>query len=157
MITLGIDPGQSGGLALVEDGGFIAGIRMPTIKYRNKMIVDLTRVKQMCYRYRDIAPKSIANVCIEQVNAMPKQGVSSSFQFGRSYGAIEAWAFTLGCKVEHVTPAVWKKHFGLTKSKQASLDMARIKFGDNDLWKVKANDGIAEAALLALYLQNKLG
>jgi hypothetical protein len=53
--------------------------------------------------------------------------------------------------VNWVTPQKWKKHFSLSSDKAASLDRARLEFGASSLWTVKANDGIAEAALIALY------
>ena len=88
---------------------------------------------------------------IEKVHAMPRQGVTSSFQFGRSFGGIETLGYLFSKRVDYVAPAIWKKFLGLGPSKKESLDLARLKFGDSDLWNVKSNDGIAEAALLTLY------
>ena len=97
------------------------------------------------YKYKiDIA-------IIEKVHAMPRQGVTSSFQFGRSFGGIESLCYIFAKRVDYVAPAIWKKSLGLGSSKKESLDLARLKFGDSDLWNVKSNDGIAEAALLTLY------
>ena len=86
---------------------------------------------------------------------MPRQGVTSSFQFGRSFGAIETLAYLLSKRVDYVAPAVWKKHLGVGASKKDSLDLARLKFGNNDIWNKKTNDGIAEASLLVLYWISK--
>ena len=52
-------------------------------------------------------------------------------------------------------PAIWKKSMGLGPSKKESLDLARLKFGESDLWNIKSNDGIAEAALLTLFWLEK--
>ena len=82
---------------------------------------------------------------------MPRQGVTSSFQFGRSFGALEALAYLLSKRVDYVAPAVWKKYLGIGPAKQDSLDMARLKFGNKEVWEKKSNDGIAEASLLGLY------
>ena len=60
---------------------------------------------------------------------MPRQGVTSSFQFGRSFGALETLAYLLAKRVDYVAPVVWKKYLGIGSSKQDSLDMARLKFG----------------------------
>ena len=88
---------------------------------------------------------------IEKVHAMPRQGVTSSFQFGRSFGGIEALSYIYTKRVDYIAPAVWKKSLGLGSSKKDSLDLARLKFGKLDFWDLKSNDGIAEAALLALF------
>ena len=88
---------------------------------------------------------------IEKVHAMPRQGVTSSFQFGRNFGGIETLSYLFSKRVDYVAPAIWKKSLGLGSSKKESLDLARLKFGNSDLWNVKSNDGIAEAALLTLY------
>jgi len=144
VLILGVDPGQNGGLALVEDGVLVNGIRMPTLKHRQKKVIDAGEV-MMFLRGR------LGLIVIESVHAMPKQGVSSSFQFGRSFGAIEALMQLQGAPIVYVTPSVWKKALGLSSDKQASIDAAHLRFGDpaRRLIRYKADDGIAEAALLA--------
>ena len=92
---------------------------------------------------------------IEKVHAMPRQGVTSSFQFGRSFGSLETLAYLLSRRVDYVAPVVWKKYLGVGSSKKDSLDMARLKFGNNKVWDKKTNDGIAEASLLVLYWISK--
>ena len=92
---------------------------------------------------------------IEKVHAMPKQGVTSSFQFGRSFGGIETLSYICSKRVDYVAPVVWKKHMGIGSSKKDSLDLARLKFGSSDIWMKKSNDGIAEASLLTLYWLEK--
>ena len=86
---------------------------------------------------------------------MPRQGVTSSFQFGRSFGAIEALSYLYTKRVDYVAPAVWKKTLGLGTAKKDSLDMARLKFGKLSYWDLKSNDGIAEASLLTLFWIDK--
>ena len=140
MNVLGIDPGKSGGLAVVSREinslpKIIFAIKMPTLQINNKKIIDIS--------------------VIEKVHAMPRQGVTSSFQFGRSYGAIEGLCQILSSRIDYVAPVVWKKAMGLDSSKQASLDLARMKFGESNLWQKKSNDGIAEAALLCLFWLEK--
>jgi crossover junction endodeoxyribonuclease RuvC len=153
MMTIGIDCGQTGGIAIVEDGKFIDGIRMPIIKrgkWKHVDVCALTRWELGIPPYRD---DELPTFVIESVHAMPAQGVSSSFAFGRATGAVEAWAMAYGLPVEWVSPAKWKKAMGLSSDKQASLDACKLHFGANKLWDVKANDGIAEAALIALWWQ----
>lgn len=145
-MIVGIDPGKSGGIAAVGDNGkFIDGIRMPIIKHGKRDVVDTRKLSMW------VDHTALTCVVIEQVHAMPGQGVSSMFNFGRHTGAVEGWALEWKCPVYWVTPAKWKKHFGLSKDKRASLDRAVLEFGWDKRWDVLANDGIAEAALLALY------
>lgn len=157
MIIVGIDSGQTGGIAAVgPDGGLLGTLRMPLIVIKKKQAFDLRAAHKWLHTVTTIHAGAPLEFVIEQVWAMPKQGVSSSFQFGRMYGGVEAWAVGTGMPVHHVTAAVWKKALGLTSNKQQSLDMARLKFGDSPLWAVKRNDGIAEAALLADYWRGKM-
>jgi crossover junction endodeoxyribonuclease RuvC len=152
MITIGIDCGQTGGVAIVEDGNFIKGTRMPIIKRGKWKHVDICALVDWAHRTVLFNIEELTFV-IEGVHAMPAQGVSSSFAFGRATGAVEAWAMSYGQPVEWVSPAKWKKAMGLSSDKQASLDACKLHFGANKLWDVKANDGIAEAGLIALWWQ----
>lgn len=146
---LGVDPGQSGGLAIIHGGRLVKGIRMPVVEIRGKKILDARAVDDWwgdCIKPFDVA-------VIEAVHAMPGQGVSSTFQFGRMLGAIESLVYAVGSPVHYVTPAAWKRALGLGTSKQGSIDLAKIRFGSqaDQLLKFKADDGIAEAALMAAY------
>ena len=150
MLVLGIDPGSSGGLALVENNlnalpKIILALRMPTVTIYGKKIIDTKKIA------RELQDHPIEVTIIEKVHAMPKQGVTSSFQFGRNFGGIETLSYLYSNRVDYVAPAIWKKSLGLGTSKKESLDLARLKFGDSELWHLKSNDGIAEAALLTLF------
>lgn len=155
MRILGVDPGQAGGLAIVHGGRLVKGTRMPIVKIRGKAQVDARAV----VRWWDdcLVPFDVA--VIEAVHAMPRQGVSSSFQFGRMLGGIEALVYSTGARVEYVAPAAWKKAMGLSTEKQASIDAAKLMFGSaaDELLKHKADDGIAEAGLIAAYWRDKVG
>lgn len=153
MRVLGVDPGQSGGLAVVHNGRLVKGIRMPVIKHNGKALIDARAV----VRWWDdcLIPFDVA--VIEAVHAMPGQGVSSSFQFGRMLGGIESLVYSTGARVEYVTPAKWKRDMGLKSDKQASIDAAKLRFGSiaDELIRHKADDGIAEAALIAVNYFNQ--
>ena len=150
MLILGIDPGSSGGLAVVENNlnalpNIVLALRMPTITIYGKKIIDTKKIAKELKNYEiDIS-------IIEKVHAMPRQGVTSSFQFGRNFGGIETLSYLFSKRVDYVAPAIWKKSLGLGPSKKDSLDLARLKFGESNLWNIKSNDGVAEAALLALF------
>lgn len=149
MRILGVDPGAMGGLAIVHGGRLVKGTRMPVVELRGKKQVDARAVVEW---WSDcMVPFDVA--VIEAVHAMPKQGVSSTFQFGRMLGAIESLVYAVGSPVHYVTPAAWKRALGLGSSKQGSIDLAKIRFGSqaDQLLKFKADDGIAEAALMAAY------
>lgn len=149
-MIIGIDPGKSGGVAAVGAGGeWLGGMRMPTLKHGKRELVD---VRRLAYWGLDVvASHGVLHIVIEQVSAMPGQGVTSMFNFGRHTGSVESWALQWNVPVHWVTPARWKKSFGLSRDKRASLDRARLEFGGDPLWDVLANDGIAEAGLIALW------
>ena len=154
MIILGIDPGSSGGIAIIENKinslpKIIYASRMSVVSQFGKKIVDVQKISYQLKQY------NIDVSIIEKVHAMPRQGVTSSFQFGRSFGGIEALCYLHSKRVDYVAPATWKKNLGLGSSKKDSLDMARLKFGNLEFWNIKSNDGIAEAALLTLFWLNK--
>ena len=154
MIIMGLDPGTSGGISIIETKQnklpeIIFFLKMPIISMFGKKIVDTKSL------YDSLKIYKIDLSIIEKVHAMPRQGVTSSFQFGRSFGSLETLAYLLSKRVDYVAPVVWKKYLGVGASKRDSLDMARLKFGENEVWKKKTNDGIAEASLLVLYWISK--
>ena len=149
-MILGIDPGAKGGVALLgDDLKLRVACRMPVVEYRGKRAFDPNGFEDFFGDH--VFGRDLRQVVIEQVHAMPGQGVSSTFQFGRLFGGVETMAMYLKAPMTYVTPSVWKKHFGLGQSKRASLDMCKLRFGNRDIWNVLANDGIAEAALIALW------
>jgi hypothetical protein len=81
---------------------------------------------------------------------MPAQGIASAFQFGVGFGSLLGVLQALHIRIELVTPAVWKRSYGLGKDKHASLHKARLLFPTADLHLAK-HDGRAEALLLAHY------
>ena len=144
---MGIDPGLSGGVAVLRSMPigveWIDGKRMPTHVVGSKTHVKARDLQQFIQHWNPDV------IVIEQVNAMPKQGVSSTFTFGMAYGAVCALADAYAVPVEFVTPRRWKDKLGLSNDKRASLDAASRFWPDAVDWSVKANDGIAEAALIA--------
>ena len=165
---IGIDPGVSGGLAHihVHNGKmtYLSGMRMPVRQLGPKVTVVDALAAVRWFQDEQIATSwaefkipfnGVDAIVLERVSSMPGQGVASTFTFGRAMGAIEAVAQVMAhdfeCRVNYASPSVWKKAMHLSKNKQASMDMAMHVFGHNDLWKVKANDGIAEAALMAAW------
>ena len=125
MIIMGLDPGVSGGISVIETKQnklpkILYSLKMPVVSMYGKKIVDTIKV------YESLSSYKIDISIIEKVHAMPRQGVTSSFQFGRSFGAIETLAYLLSKGVDYVAPAVWRKHLGVGASKKDSLDLARL-------------------------------
>jgi len=99
-----------------------------------------------------LSGSSAAFVVLEQVHAMPKQGVTSSFHFGQGYGALQGIVGAFGLPVTLVRPQLWKKALGLNSEADKSLALARELYpaAANHL-KRKRDHNRAEALLLAHY------
>lgn len=141
---LGIDPGVTGAVAFYfpETPGRIAVDDVPVAGGE----ISAPHLASLIRRY---APTMAV---IEKVAAMPKQGVVSVFNFGRSYGDVRGVVGALNIPLHFVTPQKWKKHFGLTSDKDLSRMLAIRMFPSvADHFKLKKHDGRAEAALIALY------
>lgn len=144
-VTVGVDPGKSGAIALLDSYGQLVTIYdMPV----TGNIVSAQLLAGLDFWGLD----DFGTVVIEDVHAMPKQGVSSSFSFGRSLGAVEGVFAGAGRPITYVSPAKWKRALGLTADK----GMARRRAVE--LWPAKASmfarvkdDGRAEAALIAYW------
>lgn len=145
MIICGIDPGLTGALAWVcNEGTVLIDIAdMPTMEVLTKKKINAASLtKLLDARLPDL-------VIIEQVGAMPGQGVSSMFNFGYSAGLLEGVCTAMGLPVRMVRPATWKRQAGVPSDKGACRLMAQRYWpGANYFSRVK-DDGRADAALLA--------
>jgi len=96
MIWIGVDPGVSGAIAVIRESGDVETIRF-TETWHDIVdwLQDETELRQ-------------CKAVLEQVHAMPKQGVSSTFKFGRMYGAAEMLLVAAAIPYETVTPAKWQ-------------------------------------------------
>lgn len=152
MIIMGVDPGIRGGLAVVavEDGvapRLVEAVDVPVIGTNAKERVDAIAIRAW------ISKHDIQHAFIERAQAMPKQGSSSGFKYGRAVGAIEAAIALSGIPVTIVEPSVWKRFHKLPgKEKEASRQRALEIFpASYALLARKLDHGRAEAALVALY------
>jgi crossover junction endodeoxyribonuclease RuvC len=142
MIYIGIDPGKNGGIALLSNvSDFI-----DTFVYSEDAILEV--LKQ--------ASKYVDKICyLEQVHAMPKQGVTSTFNFGMNFGFIQGVLKAYGIPYELVTPQKWKKEFSCTSDKNTSIEVCKRLFPTVNLKATdrckKDHDGMAEALLIAEY------
>ena len=150
MMLIGIDPGYSGAITLYwPAAGDIEVHDMPTLKNaKGKAVLDMHGILEILEPEGD--GQRIAY--IEQVSAMPGQGVSSMFRFGEQYGALQMALAATKTPTHYVTPAVWKKHFGLSREKGVSRGLAMQRFpAFAETFKRVKDDGRAEATLIALY------
>jgi crossover junction endodeoxyribonuclease RuvC len=120
MLIIGIDPGISGSICFFKDGNIIDVIEMPTMAEgkKNKRQVNGAQIyNEICNRVNKIDKQNI-RVIIEQVSAMPGQGVTSMFNFGQSFGILKGICSAMQLPVYFIRPAKWKKYFGLINSEK---------------------------------------
>ena len=124
MRIIGIDPGLSGGIAILEDNKIKILFDMPVMPdgKKNKRQLNSALLVKLIKDNIEILENTI--MVVEQVNAMPGQGVTSMFNFGQTFGAIKGICAALGLPIFLVRPAKWKKHFELINS---SKDASRTK------------------------------
>jgi len=126
MLIIGIDPGITGAICFFKDGEVYDIIEMPNMAEgkKNKRQINSTQIyNEISSRIEGIPKKNIA-VVIEQVSAMPGQGVTSMFNFGQSFGAIKGICSAMQLSTHFVRPAKWKKYFNLIKCEK---DASRTK------------------------------
>lgn len=145
MITIGIDPGVNGAIAFMENGYFLSVHDMPLIKEGNKNQVDPYALARI------IRSRKVTSANVEKVGAMPGQGVTSMFNFGRSYGVILGTLGAMNIYTNLVRPAEWKTKFDLIKKeKDASRILAQELFPLAPLSR-KKDHGRADAMLIGLF------
>ena len=126
MLIIGIDPGISGAICFFENGEIKDVIDMPVMaegKKNKKQINGSQIFNEISTRIKNYKSENI-NVVIEQVSAMPGQGVTSMFNFGQSFGVIKGICSAMQLSMYFVRPAKWKKYFNLINSQK---DASRTK------------------------------
>ena len=124
MRILGIDPGLSGAIAILEDKKVVGIFDMPVMAEGKKNKRQLNSAQLVNIIKENIGNNDETAVVVEQVNAMPGQGVTSMFNFGQTFGAIKGVCAALELPIFFVRPSKWKKHFELINS---SKDSSRTK------------------------------
>jgi len=124
MRIIGIDPGLSGGIAILEDNKIKELFDMPVMPDGKKNKRQLNSALLVKLIKDNIESLENTIMVVEQVNAMPGQGVTSMFNFGQTFGAIKGICAALGLPIFLVRPAKWKKYFELINS---SKDASRTK------------------------------
>ena len=126
MLIIGIDPGLSGSICFFEDGKILDVIEMPTMTdgKKNKKQVNGSQIYNEILKVFTKVENKNVRVVIEQVSAMPGQGVTSMFNFGQSFGILKGICSAMQLPMYFVRPAKWKKYFGLINSEK---DASRTK------------------------------
>ena len=155
MLIIGIDPGISGSICFMKNGKIIEVVEMPTMTEgkKNKRQVNGAQIcNEILQRIRDNQKENI-RVVIEQVSAMPGQGVTSMFNFGQSFGILKGICSAMQLPMYFVRPAKWKKYFGLINSEKGASRTKAIEmfpyFSSNLSKKKDINK--ADAILIASF------
>ena len=124
MKIIGIDPGLSGAIAILQNNKVLNLFDMPVMAEGKKNKRQLNSAQLVNILKDNTKSNAEIAVVVEQVNAMPGQGVTSMFNFGQTFGAIKGVCAALALPIFFVRPSKWKKHFELINS---SKDSSRTK------------------------------
>ena len=158
MLIIGIDPGISGSICFFEDGLIKDVIEMPTMTdgKKNKKQVNGSQIfNEISERIKKIDKRNI-KVVIEQVSAMPGQGVTSMFNFGQSFGILKGICSAMRLSMYFVRPAKWKKYFNLINSEKDASRTRAIEifpYFSTELSR-KKDSNKADAVLIASFFYN---
>ena len=154
MFIIGIDPGISGSICFFEDGKILEVIEMPVMTEgkKNKKQVNGAQIYNEFLKRINNKDDEI-RVVIEQVSAMPGQGVTSMFNFGQSYGILKGICSAMQLPMFFVRPAKWKKYFNLINSQKDASRTRAIEifpYFSTQLSK-KKDSNKADAILIASF------
>ncbi len=124
MIVVGIDPGLNGAIAVLQDKKVLSITDMPVMADGKKNKRQLNNAQLAEILRKNTSEEDEISIVVEQVNAMPGQGVTSMFNFGQTFGAIKGVCAALQLPIFFVRPSKWKKYFELINS---SKDASRTK------------------------------
>ena len=159
MLIIGIDPGISGSICFFMDGRVINVINMPTMTEgkKNKKQVNgaqvYNEISNQVKKFESRDKSRNIRVIIEQVSAMPGQGVTSMFNFGQSFGILKGICSAMQLPMYFVRPAKWKKYFNLINSEKDASRTRAIEifpYFSSQLSK-KKDANKADAILIANY------
>tara|TARA_Y100000590_G_C15368070_1_gene881472 strand:+ start:74 stop:553 length:480 start_codon:yes stop_codon:yes gene_type:complete len=156
MIIIGIDPGVSGAISILENKKVLEIFEMPTMidGKKNKRQVNGSQLANIIKETLDSNKETI--VVVEHVNAMPGQGVTSMFNFGQSFGVVKGVCSALSIPIYFVRPTKWKKHFNLIKTHKDASRTKVIEIYPNISSKLsrKKDSNKADAILIARYFND---
>lgn len=152
-MILGVDPGFTGALCLVAgpiaSPSIVGAWRVPLDKRKGKPSIDTVQLVAI------VGTTSMVHGCrraiVEDVGAMPGQGVVSMFRFGLVTGLLRGVIAASGMSTMLIRPAAWKAAFRLSAEKECARRLASSLFGSDRWWPKKSDHGLAEAALLGYF------
>ena len=154
MLIIGIDPGISGSICFFENGKILEVIEMPVMTEgkKNKKQVNGAQIYNE-FSKRINSKDNEIRVVIEQVSAMPGQGVTSMFNFGQSFGILKGICSAMQLPMYFVRPAKWKKYFNLINSEKDASRTKAIEIFPyfSDKLSKKKDGNKADAILLASF------
>ena len=155
MLIIAIDPGISGSICFFEDGKILDVVEMPTMieGKKNKKQANGAQIYNEILKRINKTDKKNIKVIIEQVSAMPGQGVTSMFNFGQSFGILKGICSAMQLSMYFVRPAKWKKYFNLINSEKDASRTKAIEifpYFSSNLSK-KQDSNKADAILIASY------
>ena len=158
MLIVGIDPGITGSICFFEDGKIIDVVEMPNMAEgkKNKRQVNGAQIyHEISKRIKNLEKKDI-KVVIEQVAAMPGQGVTSMFNFGQSFGVLKGICAAMQIPMYFVRPAKWKKYFNLINSEKDASRTKAIEIFPHFSTQLsrKKDSNKADAILIASFYEN---
>jgi|TARA_B110000438_G_C15773640_1_gene633049 crossover junction endodeoxyribonuclease RuvC len=153
MKIIGIDPGLSGAIAILEQKKVKDIYDMPVMPEGKKNKRQLNSAQLVKLIKDNINKDEDVAVIVEQVNAMPGQGVTSMFNFGQTFGAIKGVCAALGLPIFFVRPSKWKKHFELINSSKDASRTKAIEMYPNLSHKLARKKDVnkSDAILIARY------
>jgi crossover junction endodeoxyribonuclease RuvC len=155
MLVIGIDPGLSGSICFFDDGKIIDVIEMPTMTdgKKNKRQVNGAQIFNEISQRINKTRNQDVRIIIEQVSAMPGQGVTSMFNFGQAFGILKGICSAMQLPMFFVRPAKWKKYFNLINSEKDASRTRAIEifpYFSSELSK-KKDSNKADAILIASF------
>jgi len=158
MLIIGIDPGINGAICFFENGKVLDVIDMPTMaegKKNKKQVNGRQIFNEISSRIESYSYSNV-KVVVEQVSAMPGQGVTSMFNFGQSFGVIKGICAAMQLPIFFVRPAKWKKYFNLINTQK---DASRAKVIEifpkvSAILSKKKDANKADAILIASFFEN---
>ena len=155
MLIIGIDPGISGSICFFEDGKILDVIEMPTMTEgkKNKKQVNGSQIYNEILKKVNKLETNDIRVIVEQVSAMPGQGVTSMFNFGQSFGILKGICSAMQLPIYFVRPAKWKKYFNLINSEKDASRTRAIEIFPNFSSQLskKKDANKADAILIASF------
>ena len=160
MLIIGIDPGIKGAICILKDGNILDVFDMPIMPVgkKNKSQVNGSQIYNEIQKAILNEDKKDIKVVIEQVSAMPGQGVTSMFNFGQSFGVLKGIFSAMQIPMDFVSPVKWKRYYNLINTRKDSSRTKAIEFFPYISSKLsrKKDSNKADAILIAsFYYQNQ--